>query len=77
MSTISIQMKRAECTVVGIVVKCPDSRHALVDFEELGQQVLPTRFVIPVAGAVAQPVLRVPSLFTALVLYKQKKLTVG
>ena len=53
-------------TFSGVVLKCPDSRHALVDFEDLDQQVLPSRFVVAVAGAVAQPVLRVNTLLMLL-----------
>ncbi|XP_064636642.1 von Willebrand factor A domain-containing protein 3B-like isoform X2 [Lineus longissimus] len=43
----------------GSVVKCTNSRHALVKFTEIGQKTVPTRFVIPTGGAVARPVLRV------------------
>ncbi|CAH1267973.1 VWA3A [Branchiostoma lanceolatum] len=43
----------------GIVVKCPNSRHAIVDYHGSGRQLTPTRFVIPMGGARACPELRV------------------
>ncbi|KAI8508392.1 von Willebrand factor type A domain, partial [Branchiostoma belcheri] len=43
----------------GIVVKCPNSRHAIVDYHGNGRQLTPTRFVIPMGGARACPELRV------------------
>lgn len=43
----------------GTVVKCPDPRHALVEFEDKEQVLTPTRLMIATSGAIARPHLRV------------------
>lgn len=43
----------------GTVVKCPDPRHALVEFEDKEQVLTPTRLMIATTGAIARPHLRV------------------
>ena len=43
----------------GTVVKCPDPRHALVEFDDKEQVLTPTRLMIATSGAIARPQLRV------------------
>lgn len=57
MTTINIKWERFS----GFVIKCPDTRHALVEYEEIGQQTVATRFVVPISGAIARPPIRVSS----------------
>ena len=46
----------------GIVIRSSDSRHALIDFLEIGQKKIPVRFIVSMGGAVAKPLLRVRTL---------------
>ncbi|KAK3099856.1 hypothetical protein FSP39_010823 [Pinctada imbricata] len=39
----------------GVVVRCPDPRHAMVEFAGKEQVLIPTRLVIATSGAVARP----------------------
>ena len=43
----------------GVVAKCQGIRTASVDFDNLGRYTLPSRFIIPMTGAVARPILQV------------------
>ena len=47
------------CTIAGVVMKCPDPRHAMVEFADKEQVLVPTRLVIATSGAVARPQLMV------------------
>ncbi|XP_013387557.1 von Willebrand factor A domain-containing protein 3B [Lingula anatina] len=42
----------------GMVIKCTDSRHALVELHDNGKHRIATRFIIPTGGAVSRPPLR-------------------
>ncbi|XP_021341552.1 uncharacterized protein LOC110442323 isoform X2 [Mizuhopecten yessoensis] len=42
----------------GVVLKCPDARHALVEFANKEQKLVPTRMVIASSGAIPRPNLR-------------------
>jgi hypothetical protein len=43
----------------GTVVKCPDPRHAVIQFEGKEERNVPTRLVIAMSGAIPWPMLRV------------------
>ncbi|ELT91033.1 hypothetical protein CAPTEDRAFT_168755 [Capitella teleta] len=45
--------------VQSFVNKCTDPRHALVEYNEIGKQNIPTRFVIPMGGAISRPPIRI------------------
>ena len=40
---------------LGSVIRCTDMRHSVVEYDELGRQKVPTRFVIPMSGAISVP----------------------
>ena len=40
---------------LGSVIRCTDMRHSVVEYDELGKQKVPTRFVIPMSGAISVP----------------------
>ncbi|CAH1777455.1 unnamed protein product [Owenia fusiformis] len=58
----------------GLVIKCTDSRHALVEFHHnQSKETIPTRFVIPIGGAVSRPPLRIGDYVLARVLNADTK----
>ena len=56
---LAIPPSAACFTLAGVVMKCPDPRHAMVEFADKEQVLVPTRLVIATSGAVARPQLMV------------------
>ena len=46
-------------TVSGGIVHCSDFHHALVVLNDIGKQMVPMRFILPISGAISRPPIHV------------------